>query len=609
MIATKRGVKHIAKFTDDWIASLKDRINIVDFLSKYMFVARAGNKYKACCPFHMEKTPSFVINPDEGYYHCFGCGKSGNVISFLMDHERLSYPEALEFLAHSVNMPLPENETPSEISDRRKKEEGYEIMRSAARFYYSCLADENIGIEARKYLEQRNISAAVIKEFGIGYSPDFTTLVLHLMSKGYSREMLKFVGLVHETNDGNLIDFFAKRLVIPIMSPFDKVIAFGGRSIDSTSKGAKYKNSEETPLFLKRNTLFGVNLFKKNRTKENFKFAILVEGYMDAISLYQAGIKNVVASMGTALHIEQCKVLKKLVDMVYVCFDGDTAGREATWKSLDKLAEVQLDVRVISLPDGMDPDDVIKKMGKESFSSLVDKSLPMYDFMITSLASRYDLKVPNDVRKFTSEAISLLVKLDSISQDVYIKLISNISAISETTLKNSLNNLHKNSSNAAKKQDAVEDAQKQINPSTISDESRSQIIAARFVLSMYFTDKSSAILGDLREEFFEYAPHSRIYKYIMDSIEERKTPRAGDLFDLMSDYPNEVRKMLDAVNLIAASERSRYYRNSLNILTRRIELRRKIEILNSIKETQDPDEKSKLLEQLHSITESLNQKQ
>jgi DNA primase len=582
----------IIKFTDDWIASLKDRINIVDFLGKYMFVARAGNKYKACCPFHQEKTPSFIINPDEGYYHCFGCGKSGNVISFLMEHERLSYPEALESLAKYANMKLPENETHGESQDRLKKEEGYEVLRVAALFYHACLVTDNIGATAREYLKSRNITEQIIKNFGIGYSPDYTSLVLHLMSKGYTREQLKYVGLVHESNDGNLIDFFAKRLIIPIMSPFDKVIAFGGRALDEATRGGKYKNSEETPLFLKRNTLFGVNLFKRNRTKENFKFVILVEGYMDAISLYQAGIRNVVASMGTALHVEQCKALKKLIDTVYVCFDGDTAGREATWKSLSKLEEAKIDVRVISLPDGMDPDDVVKQKGLDYFLNLITIAMPMYDFMIKSIAAKFNLNLPDDIRKFTKEATVLLVNLDPISQDAYIKLIAEISNISDESIKTTLRSLSA-PARQGKKDVSVDPSQNKAQDKTVPEEDTSLIDSARFVLSMFFAEQSAAILNDIREEFFEYEPHVEIYKYIVKSIDEKKTPKVGDLFDLIRDYPNEPNEMITAVDSLPASERGKKYRDSLANLNVRVTDRRIQEILPILRTTQDPEEKEK----------------
>ncbi|MDR2266651.1 MAG: DNA primase [Christensenellaceae bacterium] len=594
----------INHFNSDWVATLKDRIDIVEFLGKYMYVSRAGNKFKACCPFHSEKTPSFIINPAERYYHCFGCGKSGNAITFLMEHERMSYTEALETLAEFANVPLPDRETPDQVNNRRMRETAFLIMKSAAKFYFSSLVSPD-GEVARSYLATRKLNADTVKIFGIGYSPDFESLPQHLLENGFTPEMMKYAGLVHDKN-GHLTDFFAKRLIIPIINIAGNVVGFGGRILIKDTNLAKYKNSEETPIFQKRAVLFGSNLIKRNQAQEKFKHLILVEGYMDVIALYQAGVHNVVASMGTALHIEQCKALKKLTDIVYVCFDGDTAGQAATWKSLNRLSEFGLDVRVMTLPNGMDPDDTINKLGKKGFQELVDAAQPMYDFMINGTAAQYDLTTAHGARQFVMAAVAILSKMDSIAQDAYINIVSKLSSFATETIRNALHSDQpviqhkpKDSINPAVIVDAEQIAASGI---AIDNALRKCIIAARFVLSMYFFDRKSDILSDLKEVFFEYPPHLTIYQSIVEAHRMNKEIRAGDLYDILPSYSDEVNKIINAIHQVAPAERLKFYKDCQGTLLVRIKDRRIKELLQLLNSVEDFTEKCKLQDELRMLT-------
>ena len=294
------------QFPEKWLDELKSKADIVTILGKFMYLQRKGNKYWACCPFHNEKTASFVVNADDQYYHCFGCGKSGNIITFLMEHERMTYPESIEYLAKELNMEIPESDDPEYKERRVRQDKLYAVMKAAARHYYQNLKNPEAK-DAIEYMNRRNINPDIRVSFGMGYSLDGYSLVRALSAQGFSRDTMVLAGLVNE--DG--YDPLAKRLIVPIINAKGQVIGFGGRTLIKDAK-PKYRNTKGTPLFDKRKNLYNVNLFKRTQAEEKHSSVILTEGYMDVISLYQAGFHNTVASMGTSLTYEQCNEIRKL---------------------------------------------------------------------------------------------------------------------------------------------------------------------------------------------------------------------------------------------------------------------------------------------------------
>jgi DNA primase len=556
-----------------------------------------GRDFKACCPFHKEKTPSFIIHPDEKYYHCFGCNKSGTVINFLMEYDRMSFVEACEHLAKQVNMSLPDDESPHEKAQRIQRERGIESMHAAAKFYFSNLSSPN-SIKALEYLKKRNISTETIIAFGIGYSCDYDSLVKHLLSLGFDYKTMKYCGLVYEKN-GHYSDFFALRLIIPIINAKGEVIAFGGRIID-TSSGAKYKNSLETALFLKRTTLFGVNLVKRNQHAEKPSYLILVEGYMDAISLYQAGIHNVIASMGTALHLDQCKEIKRYCDNIYVCFDGDAAGQNATWKSLQRLNDAGLNVKVVSLTDGMDPDDAVNKLGRDGFLKIVDTALPMIDYMLKTTSLKYDLNTSHGNNEFAKAAVSILSEFDIVTRDAYLNQVSELSSIGVDTLRAFSLGKIKNNITASSKSVADDVITKAENSTEVKESDwRASVLAERYILSYYFDNKKITDLSILDEECFKYPPYKKIFQSIMST---ERNILVGDLYDIVPESRDEIIKIASYVSQTPVANRDTFYTQCCNHLLQHYKAKRVLQISELIKLSSNIEEINKLKNELRTLT-------
>lgn len=554
-----------------------------------MYLEQKGNKYWAACPFHNDKTPSFVINHDEQFYYCFSCHRHGSVITFFMEKENMTFPEAVEHLAKMVGMELPEEENEEDRQRRINREKALLACKLAARHYFDNLYKPEAQI-ALEYLAKRQISEKTIKEFGMGYSVDFYSLTNALRAKGVSNETMNLAGLTTEKN----ADALAKRLIIPIINAKGQVIGFGGRSLEKEIKFNKYKNTSGTILFDKRRTLFGINLIKKNQIEEKFNDIILTEGYMDVISIYQAGIHNVVASMGTSLTNEQCVELKRYVNEIFVCYDGDAAGQNATWRSLDMLANVGLDVKVMSMPDGMDPDDVIKKYGKEYYLGLKDSALPLIEFKIRNIANKHDLNTIVGKEKFAKETVPVLQSLDPIQKKLYIKMVSELSGLDDESINNSL------SSEKAKpkKQETVVLTDKE---DAISADNKARILAARFVISSILNMKDYVDMREIKKEFFIFKAHSIIYDYIQECIENKKRPIIGDIIDRVPEFPAEVDKIIGEMQNIPISKHESYYHDCIKKLSETDHKKRLADLMEKLK-TATGAERNALAKELISLT-------
>lgn len=382
----------------EWIDQLKSRVGIVELVGSYVSLERKGSRYWACCPFHHEKTPSFTVDETRNSYYCFGCHVGGDCIRFVMDIENVDFMSACKLLAKRVGMEMPEFKSRRDGSQdvRRKKERLYEMMKDAARYYRSNF-DGKEGAPAREYLAGRGIGENTARAFGIGYSTGYRGLVTKLKSLGYLEIEMVEAGLVDQ-RDGDVYDAMAGRLIVPIIDGMKRIIAFGGRVLVK-DKLPKYKNTRDTILFDKSNELFGQDTVKRLRMTQPVNDLIVVEGYMDVISLWQAGVKNAVASMGTALTQRQAAILKRYCDKVYICYDGDAAGQKATVRGLDILHSQGLDVRVVSLPEGLDPDEFVRKYGADGYIAQLVKAKPLYEFKLSHLAEGYDMSVADEQGK------------------------------------------------------------------------------------------------------------------------------------------------------------------------------------------------------------------
>lgn len=429
-------------FDEKFIEELKSKNNIVDVVSRYCNLVRKGStNYWACCPLpgHTEKTPSFTVNEPGQFYHCFGCGKGGDVIKFIQEVETVDFFDAVKILAERVKMPLPESDFESEEQAkvaRNKKERLYSLMRDTALFYAKNLSDERAGVWL-EYLAKRGLDSKTVRYFGLGASLDYYGLVNHLKQKGYTEKEMLESGACTQGKKG-IYDFQAERLIVPIISSMGKVIGFGGRILEDKGFG-KYKNTSETLLFNKKNVLYNVNNLKKIRQETDLDYVIMVEGYMDAISLHTAGFSNVVASMGTSLTLSQAKLLKRYTSKVLVSYDGDGAGQKATIRSLDIFENEGFEVKVVKLPEGLDPDDVIRKYGAEGYKTLLSKAEPLIDFKLSLIKKDKDLSDASDKRKYLAECLELLrtVKSEYLREELLTK-VSGVSGISYESLKRDL---------------------------------------------------------------------------------------------------------------------------------------------------------------------------
>lgn len=400
------------------IQEITDKCDIVDFVSKYVRLKRSSGEYVGLCPFHGEKTPSFHVSADKQLYHCFGCGEGGTIINFVMKMENLSFLEAVKFLGEQVGIVVPEN---TDFDDKiaKRKQRLYEINKEAGRFFYSMLASSE-GKAAREYFSSRGLSKETIVKFGLGFAPDsWDKLFKHLKSKGFSEYEALDAGLIVKSQKGSAYDRFRNRVMFPIFDIRGNLIAFGGRVLDDSKP--KYLNTSDTPVFDKSSNLFALNLAKKS-TKRTY---VMVEGYMDVITLHQYGVDTAVASLGTSLTDGHALLLKRYADEVVLCYDSDEAGIKAANRGMEILSRHDIKTKVITLPGSKDPDEFCRKNGVDAFLMAVNGAKNPVLYKIGNLKAKYDLSEPDQKVEFLKESAIELVKLgSSMEQEIYAKEIA-----------------------------------------------------------------------------------------------------------------------------------------------------------------------------------------
>ena len=411
---------------EDVIRKIKEQNDIVDIISESVKLKRTGRNYTGLCPFHSEKSPSFTVSQEKQIYKCFGCGEAGNVISYIMKERNVTFPEAARILAERANISIDSDNKENRVQqDMHNKM--YNINVEAARYFYDNLRKDK---KAGAYFLNRGISEATMKKFGLGFSFDkWDGLLIYLKKKGYSELDLFNVGLIIKSPKGSYYDRFRNRIMFPVFDYKGKVIGFGGRVLDDSKP--KYLNSPETPLFHKGINLYGLNFVIKNNKSRTI---IIVEGYMDCISLHQYGFCNVVASLGTALTINQAKLLKKHVDTVIISYDADIAGQSATLRGLTILRNEGFDLRVLIVPKGKDPDEYIKNNGKQAFQKLVDDALPLIDYRLKRASDGINFSNSEMIIQYVKKVTEIIADLDPVEKDVYIKKISEETGIKEQAI-------------------------------------------------------------------------------------------------------------------------------------------------------------------------------
>lgn len=407
-------------FPDGIIEEIQQRADIVEVISSYLPLKKAGNTFKALCPFHQEKTPSFVVNSQKQIFHCFGCGVGGNVFSFLMKQENISFPEAVEILARQTGIDISQVKTGTFDKESSKiTTKLYEINEVAASYYQNNLLNKEKGMVAREYLKNRRISDELVSKFRIGYSPSRNSLLDYLQKRGYSEDILIKGGLIIKKENGVCQDRFVNKIIFPLLDPQGRVIGFGSRRLDN--QNPKYINSPQTILFNKSRYLYGLNLARQFIREKT----IIVEGYLDAIALVQFGMDNVVASLGTALTCEQIRLLKRYTEKCIIIYDGDKAGQEASLRGLELFIEEGVQAGIVQLPVDLDPDDCVRKEGKENFKQRIKEAKNFFDYKLEFLCRKYNKEKAEDLAIIDKEMLSSLCKIgDANLKDAYIKKLS-----------------------------------------------------------------------------------------------------------------------------------------------------------------------------------------
>ena len=514
-------------FSESFLTELTERNDIVDVVSGYVRLGKkSGSNMFGLCPFHSEKTPSFSVSPDKQIYHCFGCGKGGGVINFIMEIENLSFPEAVEFLAKRAGMPIPEEENDRES---RKRSRMLSLNRDAARFFYAQLSTPQGGA-ARDYMARRRIGPATAKNFGIGFAPDtWDSLEKAMREKGYTDFELFDAGLVRKGKKGGYYDTFRNRLMFPVIDVRGNVIGFSGRILGDGEP--KYMNSPETLVFNKSRNLFALNLAKKSKSG----YIILSEGNIDVVSLHQAGFDSAVASLGTSLTPEQARLLSRYTNQVIIAYDNDGAGIKAAQRAIGILEQLDLKVKVLRMSGAKDPDEFIKLKGADAFRNLLESSENQIDYRLRTVTDKYDLSVDEQKVEFLKEASDLVARLPgSVERQVYAMRVASMSGVSADVVTKEVERRRKKLVNQASRSEERQQSrpERQLQPEekALRYEDPSSAAAEEGVIRLLYLDPALARNAELpAPEEFSSPALGHIYSVLRDKIDRGETPSAATL--------------------------------------------------------------------------------
>jgi len=531
-------------FSPEFIRELKSVVNIEDLIGEYVKLERAGSRLRALCPFHSEKTPSFYVNPDSGLFHCFGCKASGDVISFVQRIENLEFGEAVKFLAEKYNIPL---KYTNETYDKTEKDEIYEVLKEAQKFYRENLKPNS---KPYNYLLNRGINEETIEFLQLGFAPE-SGILGYLSKKGFAPEIVEKAGLTV----GRGTDRFRNRVMFPIFNLFEKVVGFGGRIIEKVDNAPKYLNSPATPVFEKKSILYGLNFTKDFVRKRDF--IILVEGYMDFASLFQNGVFEVAAALGTAFTDRHAKLIRRFASKVYLSFDADEAGLKAAVRSFEILANEGLFVYAIDLPEGEDPDSFVSKNGKESFYMLLEKAKEIPIFLTEYFVKKGNFKSKSLSEKLASIKLILetVAKVDDrIRRGYYIREIASMLDVSEQNLSSELNKLSlKNVKRVF--------ATKETNSSSFSEEEKALLCYVAF---------NPQEKEEIFDELTGYVENLPCYSYLKLLVESDYSV----IGHIAHELPDELRNIISSVDTITSDK------NYILKTVKRLSLKKQIDEIN-----------------------------
>ena len=509
------------RYSDEILDEVKNSNDIVEVISQYIHLKRSGRNYFGLCPFHNEKSPSFSVSPDKQIFHCFGCGVGGNVISFISKIEGIGFKEAIEVLAEKANITLPTIENNVDSKREELKAKVYKVNNYAAEFYHKRLYETSSKI-AQEYVKKRKLNNETLQSFKIGFSGRFDELYQALKKEGFQDEEILESGLVNKNDNGKYIDRYRNRLMIPILDERNRVIAFGGRVLDDSKP--KYINSPENIVYSKGRNLFGLNVAKKSNASK--KRLLIVEGYMDAISLHQRGIKEVVASLGTALTTQQGWLLRKNTEQVILGFDSDGAGQQAIIRAMDVMQNMGCDMRVLQMTGAKDPDEYVLKYGSGRFEKLLENAISLIEFKIKKKKKDLNLENAGDKIKFLNEIAKILSKIDNtIEREIYIEKISKGYNISKEAIYAEVNKLeysNRQSSKILEKERSIVLKRKEQKTEKVSEEIRKRENTIIWVLinsvETYRIIKENIKIDDFKDE-----TNKEILKVIYNELDKENS--------------------------------------------------------------------------------------
>ena len=583
------------RYSDEILNEIKESNDIVEIISQYVHLKRSGRNYFGLCPFHNEKSPSFSVSPDKQIFHCFGCGVGGNVITFISKIEGIGFKEAVENLAEKANISLPVNTSQEDNKIEELKSKVYKVNMFTANYYHKRLYEPRSKI-GQEYVKQRKLTNETLEAYNLGFSGNFDELYQALRKEGFKDEEILESGLVNKNDNGKYIDRYRNRFMIPILDVRNRVIAFGGRVLDDSKP--KYINSPENVVYSKGKHLFGLNVAKKGNTKK----LLIVEGYMDAISLHQRGITNVVASLGTALTTNQGWLLRKNTEEVILGFDSDGAGQTAVMRAMEVMQNMGCDMRVLQMTGAKDPDEYIIKYGSARFQKLMDEAISLIEFKVKVLRQSLNLEVAGDKVKFLNEIAKLISKIDnSIEREIYIEKIAKGYNISKEAIFGQVNKIQysgKNKTNILEKPKKVvynkEEKNKQVNEETIKREN--------IIISILINNPElyNSIKQNMKIEDFKYDINIKIIKALYEELEKENSNVNSVLDKLQED---EVQSHLTAIMAedYGIADNNKAIQDIFKKYEREKLEKRRDELIKATSIEQNKDIKKKLGEELNEI--------
>ena len=584
------------RYSDEILSEIKENNDIVEVISQYIHLKRSGRNYFGICPFHNEKSPSFSVSPDKQIFHCFGCGVGGNVITFISKIEGIGFKEAIENLAERANISLPVNTSQEDSKKEELKSKVYKVNAFTADYYHKRLYEPKSKI-GQEYVKKRKLTNETLEAYNLGFSGNFDELYQVLKKEGFNDEEILESGLVNKNENGKYIDRYRNRFMIPILDVRNRVIAFGGRVLDDSKP--KYINSPENIVYSKGKHLFGLNVAKKGDTKK----LLIVEGYMDAISLHQRGITNVVASLGTALTTNQGWLLRKNAEEVILGFDSDGAGQTAIMRAMEVMQNMGCDMRVLQMSGAKDPDEYIIKYGSARFQKLMDEAISLIEFKVKVLKQSLNLEVAGDKIKFLNEIAKLISKIDnSIEREIYIEKISKSYNISKEAIFGQVNKIQysgKPKTKVLEKQKTVTNKNNENSTSQIKDEiiKRENIIISILINN---PENYEYIKEKMKVEDFQYDINVKIIKELYQEL-EKENSNVNSVLDKFQD--EEIQSHLTSI--MAEDYGITDNKKAVDDIIKKYEKekleKRRDELIKQSSIEQDKEKKQKLGEELNEI--------